>query len=124
MNKITEHFDKIAKDYDYYKSKSWYYYENLKKLYRGLIPPEKALLDIGCATGDILISLKPRYGLGIDISPEMIKIAQYKHKEKQNIEFRAGKIWIRASHFIYCPAYLPRLEHRKHILFEFPFLFG
>lgn len=92
MNKITEHFDKIAKDYDYYKSKNWYYYENLKKLYRSLIPFEKSLLDIGCATGDILISLKPRYGLGIDISPEMIKIAQHKHKEKKNIEFRAGII--------------------------------
>lgn len=92
MNKITEHFDKIAKDYDYYKFKNWYYYESLKKLYQSLIPPEKNLLDIGCGTGDILVSLKPRHGLGIDISQEMIKIAKSKHKEKKNIEFWTGKI--------------------------------
>ena len=92
MDKVAGHFDTIARDYDYYKSKNWYYYENLKKLFRDLIPPGKALLDIGCGTGDILAGLNPQYGLGIDVSREMIEIARAKHNEKKNIEFRPGKI--------------------------------
>ena len=92
MNKVAKHFNKIAKDYDYYKAKNWYYYNNLKKLYRDLIPPKSSVLDVGCGTGDILINLEPRCGLGIDISQEMIKIAQSKYKDKPNVKFLAGAI--------------------------------
>jgi ubiquinone/menaquinone biosynthesis C-methylase UbiE len=92
MNQISGHFDKIAKDYDYYKAKKWYYYDNLKKIYKNLIPPQKKVLDVGCGTGDLLANLEPSYGLGIDISQEMIKIAQLKHKNRPNIKFLVGTI--------------------------------
>jgi len=92
MNQISGHFDKIARDYDDYKEKNWYYYDNLKKLFINLIPPQKRVLDVGCGTGDILANLEPSYGLGIDISQEMIKIAQLKHKNKPNIKFLFGTI--------------------------------
>jgi len=92
MSQIARHFDKIAKEYDGYKKKNWYYYANLKKLYRDLIPPKSRVLDIGCGTGDILVDLKPSYGLGIDISQEMVRIAQSKHKDNPNVKFLAGTI--------------------------------
>ena len=92
MSQIAGHFDKIAKEYDGYKKKNWYYYANLKKLYRDLIPPKSRILDIGCGTGDILVDLRPGYGLGIDISQEMIRVAQSKHKDKPNIKFLAGTV--------------------------------
>jgi len=92
MNQISGHFDKIARDYDDHKKKNWYYYDNLKKLFINLIPPQKKVLDVGCGTGDILVNLKPSYGLGIDISQEMIKIAQLKYKNKPNIQFLFGTI--------------------------------
>lgn len=92
VNQAAEHFNNIARDYDYYKKKNWYYYAHLKNLYQEFIPPESRVLDIGCGTGDILVSLKPKYGLGIDISPEMIKVAQLKYEDKKNIEFLPGRI--------------------------------
>lgn len=92
MTKVAEHFNLIAKDYDYWKKKNWYYYSHLKKTLKDLIPDRVNVLDVGCGTGDILADLKPYYGLGIDISSEMIKIAQLKYKEKTNVEFLTGTI--------------------------------
>ena len=82
-----KHFDKIAKEYDNYKSKNSYYYKNLKKLLRSLIPKKKKTLEIGCGTGDLLYCLKPKNGYGIDMSGEMVKIAKSKYKNKKNLQF-------------------------------------
>lgn len=79
MSSVKKHFDNIAKDYDYYKKKNWFYYKNLKELLSDLIPSGEYVLEIGCGTGDLLAFLKPKSGLGMDISPNMIKLAKQKH---------------------------------------------
>lgn len=83
MGKTTSeiHFNKIAKDYDYYKEKNSFYYKNLKKLLGRLILKNKNVLEFGCGTGDLLASLKPKIGYGVDISSEMIGIAKNKYKQ-------------------------------------------
>jgi SAM-dependent methyltransferase len=47
------------------------------------------VLEIGCGTGDLLASLEPAYGVGLDLSGEMIKIAQRKYP---HIHFVEGDI--------------------------------
>lgn len=84
MNVVEKHFDKIAHSYDSGKKRYDYYYSNVKFLLSTLIPKGKKVLEIGCGTGDLLASLKPKYGFGVDISKEMIKIASKKYK---NIKF-------------------------------------
>ena len=81
---IRAHFDNIAKDYDFWKHKNWYYYGQLKKFYERAIPAGRKVLELGCGTGEILNCVKPSEGVGIDISCEMIKIAQ---KKFQNLKF-------------------------------------
>lgn len=83
---IKEHFDKIAENYDVGKTKYSYYYFNLKKLLRSQIKPNKKVLEIGCGTGDLLVSLRPKKGYGQDISIRMIEVAKNKHKN-QNVFF-------------------------------------
>jgi trans-aconitate methyltransferase len=46
-----------------------------------IIPPGGRLIEVGCATGDLLASLHPADGLGVDISPAMIERAARKHPE-------------------------------------------
>jgi SAM-dependent methyltransferase len=61
--------------------RSWggYYRRRLQQVY-GLVVPEGArVLELGCAGGDLLASLKPSYGLGIDFSPDMIDHARARH---------------------------------------------
>ena len=82
-----EHFDKIASRYDPGKKKYSYYYENLKKLLASLIPPDKNVYEIGCGTGDLLATLKPKIGYGVDVSSEMIKIAKLKYGSSKNLHF-------------------------------------
>jgi Glycosyltransferases, probably involved in cell wall biogenesis len=37
------------------------------------------VLELGCATGDLLNAVQPFKGVGIDISPKMVQLAQQKH---------------------------------------------
>lgn len=90
MSTPTEkHFDNIAKKYDYFKNKNWYYYKNLKALYKELIPEKSVVLEVGCGTGDLISNIKTSHAIGIDISSEMIKIAKKKHPD---IEFFATTV--------------------------------
>ncbi len=75
---VKNHFNLIAKDYDKWKQKNAYYYNNIKSLVNRVVRPGSKVLEIGCATGEILASANPSLGVGIDISTEMIKLAKEK----------------------------------------------
>lgn len=77
MSDVKNHFEDIASNYDYWKKRNWYYYQNLKKIIREFVPVDKTVLEIGCGTGDILASVEPKYGIGADISPKMVEIAKF-----------------------------------------------
>lgn len=90
MNDVRDHFDSIASNYDYWKKRTWYYYQNLKKIIREFVPVDKTVLEIGCGTGDILASVEPKYGIGSDLSPKMIEIARSKHNGSKNLNFHVS----------------------------------
>jgi SAM-dependent methyltransferase len=58
-----------------------YYYESLKRLLRHLVEPGKRLLNIRCQTGFLLDALQASYGVGVEISPEMIEVARAAHPQ-------------------------------------------
>jgi SAM-dependent methyltransferase len=76
---VGSHFDHVAPEYDRWKAKAHHYYAALKASLREVVPPGSRVLEVGCATGDILASLEPREGIGLDISAEMIALASRKH---------------------------------------------
>lgn len=82
---VGSHFDTVAPDYDRWKAKAHRYYDALKASLREIVPPGSRVLEVGCATGDILASLVPEDGVGLDISPAMIELAARKHP---GLEFR------------------------------------
>ena len=79
MSEVQSHFDEEAGQYDFWKKRNWYYYETIKTIYRDRISADAAVLEVGCGTGDILATIPARRAVGIDISPEMIRIAETKH---------------------------------------------
>ena len=87
MSQVSDHFNDIAEEYDYFKKRNKFYYDNLKSLLKKIIPTNKIVLEIGCGTGDLLAYLKPKKGYGYDISGEMIKIAKSKYGSKKNLRF-------------------------------------
>ena len=76
---VGSHFDSVAPDYDRWKAKAHRYYDALKTSLREIVPPGSRVVEVGCATGDILASLEPQEGVGLDISPAMIERAARKH---------------------------------------------
>jgi 2-polyprenyl-3-methyl-5-hydroxy-6-metoxy-1,4-benzoquinol methylase len=76
---VSHHFDRVSPDYDRWKEKAHRYYAALKTSLAEIIPPGSHVVEVGCATGDILASLRPANGLGVDISPAMVERASRKH---------------------------------------------
>ncbi len=57
------------------------YHNRVAEIFRGLVLPRQKVIEIGCATGDLLAALEPSFGVGVDFSEEMIRRGTAKHPE-------------------------------------------
>ncbi len=73
-----ELFDALASDRDRQKARHWYYYRHLTSFLKFLVPPGQRVLEVGCGTGDLLHALQPAFGVGLDLSGAMLRIARGK----------------------------------------------
>ena len=74
-----EHWNIVA-DSQYKKhSAGKTYHKRLEKIYSTIVAVGSRVLEIGCGEGDLLHSLNPGYGVGIDLSEIMIKKAKEKY---------------------------------------------
>ena len=78
---VRRHFDRVAPEYDRWKERARYYYAAVKVAVGEVVPTGRSVLEVGCGTGDVLASLQPARGVGIDISPEMISRARVRHPD-------------------------------------------
>ena len=90
---VMDFMDNLATSRNEYIEKNKYYYEDLISFCKYNIPEGSSILEIGCGTGHILNSLKPKRGVGIDISSRMIEDAKkqyphltFLHMDAENIE--------------------------------------
>ncbi len=58
-----------------------YYHAGVRRLYRLVVPPGARVLEIGCSGADLLASLKPAFGVGLDFSPVAIAVAKRNYPE-------------------------------------------
>lgn len=73
------YYNSIAPHWDSYQSKRKGYYEQIHHYLSYCIPKGSRILEIGCSTGNLLNSLEPSYGVGIDFSLPMIERAREKY---------------------------------------------
>ncbi len=91
-NKLIEHFNQMAAQWDRWKKRNRYYHENIQRLLQFLITPQASVLELGCSTGDALNAVRPSFGVGVDISPKMIQLAQQKHPHLNFYEMDAEEL--------------------------------
>lgn len=85
LKELEEFFDHYAESVENWRQRNRGYHRMISTLCRFYVPPSARVLEIGSGTGDLLASTAPHRGLGIDISPEMVRLATSKHP---NLEFR------------------------------------
>ena len=71
--------DAQAPESDRWKRRNRYYYEAIERIARFHVPEGSSVLEIGCGTGELLHALRPSRGVGVDISPKVVKIARERH---------------------------------------------
>ncbi len=76
-----DHWDAVARKVDSWTGWNRGYHERLTQVYRFWVAPGQRILEIGCGQGNLLASLRPSRGVGVDFSPEMVKRARITHPE-------------------------------------------
>lgn len=87
--RLRERFDRLAPERLHWRAKNACYYREQTAFFRSLIPEGRSVLELGSGTGDLLASLRPARGLGIDISPAMVALARRRFPD---LEFRVGDV--------------------------------
>ena len=78
-DEIAAFFDGFAEVDATWRRRNRGYFEQLECVYGFLVPPGASVLEIGCGSGDLLASLRPSDGLGVDVSGEMVELARSRH---------------------------------------------
>jgi len=87
--KIRDHFDILSPRIEKWRHRNRYYHDDQASYFRYLVGENKRVLELGCGTGELLNELRPSYGVGIDISPAIIKIAETRYP---NLTFLTGDV--------------------------------
>ena len=86
---IKGHADKLAENRDNWIKKNSYFYSSDYSYMKFLTGKGSRVLELGCGSGQLLNALSPSYGVGVDLSANMISIAQKKYP---NLEFIQGDL--------------------------------
>lgn len=77
--KRIAHWDRVSGKKEGPKRAAAFYHRLLQDYYCFLAPPGLKVVELGCGHGDLLARLKPCFGVGIDFSEEMLRVASKKH---------------------------------------------
>ncbi len=95
----SDFWNKMAKSSHY--SLGNYYRQKLQSTYCHLVTADSSVLEVGCGCGDLLASVKPRKGVGIDFSTTIIQKAKEKYPDLEFIEADVHNIEIGQLTFDY-----------------------
>ena len=71
-----ELYDRLASERDRWLARNRFFYDNDRRYMQFLVPPGQRVLELGCGEGQLLRSLQPSHGVGVDLSPKMINLAR------------------------------------------------
>ena len=71
---LHNYFENLASNRDKWKKRNRFYHKILEKHFSFIIPEGAKVIELGCGTGDLLNSVKPAIGVGVDFSEKMPKI--------------------------------------------------
>ena len=104
---VRAHYDRLATARDGWYRRNRVYHAYLEKALRAIVPQGSSILELGCATGNLLTALQPARGVGIDLSPAMIDLARrnaptfrFEVQDAEAVQVDAGFDFIVASDLV------------------------
>jgi len=94
---LKSYFESVANQRPKWEKRNRYYHKLLEKYFSFIIPKNATVIEIGCGTGNLLASLEPKRGVGIDFSSKVIEIAKSTHPELDFLVQDAEKLEIDGS---------------------------
>jgi SAM-dependent methyltransferase len=88
----ADDFDRLAPEWDNWKAKNRYYHKAQENLFKFLVEPGSSVLEVGCATGDVLAAVQPSHAVGVDFSPKMVELAAQKYPDITFVQQDAEKV--------------------------------
>lgn len=76
---LLDYFEKNASTRDRWKKRNRFYQRTIERQFAFIIPEGSTVLELGCSTGDLLNSVKPGRGIGVDFSESVLQIAREKY---------------------------------------------
>lgn len=97
---VRDHYDRVCSSRALYIAQNayYYYYDQIYRLLRTIIPAEKHVLQVGCLTQEFLNAVEPSLGVGIDVSEKQVSTSAQRFRHLQfrlheNYEVDAKKIF-------------------------------
>lgn len=97
LQALQRQYDRLAPQRRYWKQKNHYYYATLERIYTKLVPPHSRVLELGCGTGELLAALQPAFGVGLDVSEQMLRLARTHFPNLQFIQGDAENLPLHES---------------------------
>lgn len=85
-------FDHYAAQVDYWHHRNAGYHKAIISLARFYVSSGARVLEVGSGNGDLLAALKPSYGVGVDISSKMVRLAAQKHPQLNFVHLPAEQL--------------------------------
>jgi SAM-dependent methyltransferase len=76
---IVRAFDELAEDDARWSKRTHGYHDLITAVHQSIVQTNASVLEIGSGGGDLLASLAPARGVGIDVSPNMVELARANH---------------------------------------------
>ncbi len=83
---VAAAFDRHAGQRATWKRRAAHYHATLSEICRRYVPPQSRVLELGCNTGDLLASLEPTLGVGLDISRHSLAAARSRYPQLHFVE--------------------------------------
>jgi glycosyltransferase involved in cell wall biosynthesis len=80
-SELEAYFDAFTPTSDKWRRRNRGYHELVENVYRFHVPPGASVLEIGSGLGDLLAGLRPRRGVGVDLSGTMVKAARARYPQ-------------------------------------------
>jgi ubiquinone/menaquinone biosynthesis C-methylase UbiE len=92
-------FDHYAAQVDRWHDRNAGYHKAVASVARFYVSADARVLEIGSGNGDLLAALRPSFGLGVDISGQMVRLAAMKHPHLQFCQMAAEHLDVREESF-------------------------